>query len=403
MKTVDGGVCAPIGYMASGVHAGIKDGSAEDKLDCALVVSTQPAYVAGVFTKNLMKSPPVYWNQKICDAGEAQAVFINSGNANAATGEQGHTDVRTTAEWVANGAQYGPENVCICSTGVIGVSLPMEKIENGVDDCIDSLSSQRSLDAAKAIMTTDTVAKEYAVEFEMGGKTIRIGAIAKGSGMVSPDMATMICILTTDANIAKEAMYPLVKSATDVSFNRICIDNDMSTSDTVMLFANGRSGENEIATESSEYSTFLKALNAVCVHMAHWLVKDGEGATKFVAIKVDGTETDDDASLMARALGNSQLCKTAFFGEDPNWGRFAAAVGYARVPFDPANLKISVDSIVLCEHGIVADFVEEDAAKIMQQDEFTIQVTAGSGPGQAVFWTSDLSHDYVSINADYRT
>jgi len=403
MKMIEGGVCAPIGYMASGVHAGIKDSSPKDKLDCALIVSTQPAYVSGVFTKNLMKSPPVYWNQKVCEAGEAQAVFINSGNANAATGEPGHEDVKTTAEWVANGAQYGPENVLICSTGVIGVPLPMNKIENGVDDCIDALSAQRGLDAAKAIMTTDTEAKEYSVEFELGGSMVRIGAVAKGSGMISPNMATMICILTTDANIAKEAMYPLVKAAADISFNRICIDNDMSTSDTVMLFANGRSDIEEISIGSPEFSEFQTALNEVSTHMAHWLVKDGEGSTKFVEIKVSGTENNDDASAVARAIGNSQLCKTAFFGEDPNWGRFAAAIGYAEAQFDPTHLKISLNSILLCDGGIAADFVEEDAAAIMKKGEFTIHVSAGSGPGEAVFWTSDLSHDYVSINADYRT
>ncbi len=403
MKTVPGGITAPIGYRAAGVHAGIKEGSPADKLDCALIVSTRPSYVAGVFTQNVMKSPPVFWNQAVCEQGEAQAVFINSGNANAATGERGRKDVETTAAHVANGAKYGPDQVCICSTGVIGVPLPMSRIEHGIDDCIDALSVQRNLDAAKAIMTTDTVPKEYAIELELGGKRVRIGAIAKGSGMISPNMATMICIVTTDATLPKEIMPDLLKSAVDLSFNRISIDNDMSTSDTVLFFANERSECPAITPDSSLYEPFSDALHHVCEHMAKWLVKDGEGATKFVEIAVSGAPSDDDAKAVARSIGNSQLCKTAFFGEDPNWGRFACAAGYAGVDFDPQDLSIALNDVTLCEKGLAAEYAEADAAAVMQRPEFTIHVTLGQGPGNAVFWTSDLSHEYVSINADYRT
>lgn len=403
MKTIPGGITAPIGFRAAGVHAGIKEGSPADNLDCALVVSTRPAYVAGVFTQNVMKSPPVFWNQAICQDGEAQAVFINSGNANAATGEQGRKDVQATAVHVANGAKYGSDKVCICSTGVIGVPLPMRRIEHGIDDCIDSLSAQRNLDAAKAIMTTDTVPKEYAIELELAGKRVRIGSMAKGSGMINPNMATMICIITTDANLPKDIMPSLLKSAVDSSFNQMCIDNDMSTSDTVLLFANERSECPEITPDSALYEPFVHALNHVCEHMAKWLVKDGEGATKFVEIAIKGAPSDDDAKAVARAIGNSQLCKTAFFGEDPNWGRFACAAGYAGVDFDPQDLTIALNDVTICKNGLAADYAEDDAAAVMQQSEFTIHVALGGGPGTAIFWTSDLSHEYVSINADYRT
>lgn len=401
MNFIEGGVTAAAGFKASGVYAGIKKNPT--KLDCALIVSTSDCAVAGVFTKNLMKSPPVFWNIDVCSHGASRAVFINSGNANAATGQRGHDDVKAMAQMVANGAPYGFEEVCICSTGVIGVPLPMEKIENGIDDCIDKLSEHGSPYAAKAILTTDTVIKERAVEIELGGKPVRLGAIAKGSGMMLPNMATMICIMTTDANIPAPLLQRLLKSAVDVSFNQIGIDNDMSTSDTVLLYANGESSAPELAHDSEDYTTFLDALTALCQATAKDLVKDGEGVTKFVEISVTGTQTDDDAKIIARSIGNSQLCKTAFFGQDPNWGRFACATGYAGVNFRPEDLTIALDDVVLCKEGQIANYREEDAAAVMRLPEFTIHVSVGRGKGSGVFWTSDLSHDYVSINADYRS
>ncbi|HIA46554.1 MAG TPA: bifunctional glutamate N-acetyltransferase/amino-acid acetyltransferase ArgJ [Candidatus Hydrogenedentes bacterium] len=401
MTSIEGGVTAPTGFRASGAHAGIKKDP--EKLDCALIMSSAECSVAGVFTQNLMKSPPVFWNIDVCARGSAQAIFINSGNANAATGQRGHDDVKAMAGFVANGAPFSFEEVCICSTGVIGVPLPMRNIENGIDDCIDSLSDHGSPYAAQAIMTTDTVQKERAIEIEIAGKPVRLGAIAKGSGMISPKMATMICILTTDAAIPSNLLDELLKASVEVSFNQIGIDNDMSTSDTVLVFANRKSPAPEIQKDSPESETFATALTALCQDMAKDLVKDGEGATKFIEITVKGTKNNQDAKIVSRAIGNSQLCKTAFFGQDPNWGRFACAAGYAGVDFEPADLTIAVNDVVLCEKGEVAQYREEDAAAVMHLPEFVLHVSIGRGDGSAVYWTSDLSHDYVSINADYRS
>ena len=402
MKAVEGGVCAPRGFRAGSVAAGIKEGS-EDK-DCALVVSEEPCTVAGMFTTNVMKSPPVRWNQEVCAGGRARAVFLNSGNANAATGVRGHRDVATTVDKVAKVLGIAPEEVCVCSTGVIGVPLPMDRIATGINGCCDALSENGSLDAATAIMTTDTEPKSYAIEVEISGGKVRLGAIAKGSGMISPNMATMICVITTDAAFeSADDLRPLVILAVEHSFNQIGVDNDMSTSDTVLVLANGASGTSPLVPGSEDYEAFGEALLDISQHMARWLVRDGEGATKFVEITVSGTGTDEEAKSIARAIGNSQLCKTAFFGEDPNWGRFACAAGYAGVDFEPGALDICLNDLKICDGGLVADYEEDDAAAIMKQREFRIGVSVGSGSGAAIFWTSDLSHGYVSINADYRS
>ena len=401
MKPIEGGVCAPEGFKASGVHAGLKKNP--EKLDCSLVMSDSECVVAGTFTKNVMKSPPVHWNIDVCARGKSWGVFINSGNANAATGKQGFADVKEMAAHVASSGPFLPNDVCICSTGVIGVLLPMDTIENGIDDCIDELSNLGGTRAAQAIMTTDTVPKERALEIELGGKAVKLGAMAKGSGMISPNMATMIAVITTDADMAHELLQPLVQSIVEQSFNQISVDNDMSTSDTVLVFANGQSEASPIEADSPEYDQFAEALTALCLDIAKDLVKDGEGATKFVEISVTGTQNDEDAKTIARSIGHSQLCKTAFFGQDPNWGRFACAAGYSGVDFSPEDLSVALDELVLCEKGQVAQYREEDAAAIMLLPEFTVHVCVGQGSGKALFWTSDLSHDYVSINADYRS
>jgi len=401
MKAVEGGVCAPKGFRASGVAAGIKPGST--KLDCALIVSDAPATVAGMFTTNVMKSPPVYRNQDVCAAGSARAVFLNSGNANAATGERGHADVQTTVEAVAGALGIGAEETCVCSTGVIGVPLPMDRIQNGINNCAKALSAAGSPDAAVAIMTTDTVPKEFAYEVELSSGTVRLGAIAKGSGMISPNMATMLCTITTDVSVTAADLRSMLQAAVDLSFHQMCIDNDLSTSDTVLILANGESGIPPIDPDSNDREQFQAALTELCQELAMALVRDGEGASKFIEIAVSGTASDDDAKTIARAIGNSQLCKTAFFGEDANWGRFACAAGYAGVAFDPADLMITLGDLPICSGGLAADYAEEDAAAIMKQHDIRLTVSVGDGSGRATFWTSDLSHDYVSINADYRT
>ncbi len=395
-----GGITAPKGFRASGVSAGIR--KKPGRRDCALIVSDTPATVAGMFTTNLMKSPPVYWNIKVCSGGKARAVFINSGNANAATGMRGHEDVATTVEALHKAASIPQDEICICSTGVIGVNLPMDRILAGVKQCAESLSKEGSPDAAEAIMTTDTVRKEFAAELNLSGGAIRFGAIAKGSGMVSPNMATMIAVITTDASIDHPTLKAALRVAVDQSFHRICIDNDLSTSDTVLVFANGESGV-KIPGDSKDFAVFQDSLTAFCQEIAKALVKDGEGATKFVEISVRGTVNDIDAKTIARAIAQSQLCKTAFFGQDANWGRFACAAGYAGVQFKPEDLCIWVDGVQLMDSGGACAYEEADASAVMKQPSFTIRLQVGNGPGAAVFWTSDLSHDYVSINADYRT
>jgi len=401
VTSIEGGVTAPKGYQASGIPAGIKPGST--KKDCALILSDAPASVAGVFTTNIMKSPPVIQNVEVCERGTARAVFINSGNANAATGEAGMRDVAQSAEWIAAACNCDPLEVCLSSTGVIGVPLPMDRIKLGVDACAEALSSDGSLDAAEAIMTTDTVPKERAKEAELSTGVIRLGGIAKGSGMIAPNMATMIAVITSDASIEPSDLRPIIKEAADRSFNRIGIDNDMSTSDTVLVLANGAAGLPPLTEGSPDLAIFSQALNTLCEELAKDLVRDGEGATKFVEIAVSGTETDSDAQTIARAIGLSQLSKAAFFGEDPNWGRFACAAGYSGVDFDPAHISVALDDLTIMHKGLAADYKEEDAVAVMKQPEFTVRVSVGDGPGQALFWTSDLSHGYVSINADYRT
>lgn len=401
MKPIEGGVAAPAGFTASGVAAAIKPRTT--KRDCALIVSDCDASVAGAFTQNIMKSPPVYWNKTICEKGTARAVFLNSGNANAVTGEQGYQDVRTTAEHVADRLNTTAEDVCICSTGIIGVLLPMDRILSGVNAAVAALSPDGGLAAAEAIMTTDTVPKEIAVEVPCSNGAVRIGAIAKGSGMVAPNMATMICVLTTDAAVEPAVLQSLLSQRVMESFNSITIDNDMSTSDTVLCLANGKSGVRIHEDAPEDFAAFQAAFQHVCEFMAKALVKDGEGATKLVEIRVEQAPSDADARIVARSIANSMLCKTAFFGEDANWGRIACAAGYAGVPFEPGNLAIWFDKVQLVTGGMPAGYQENEAAAVMKRESFTVRVALGAGSGTAVFWTSDLSHGYVTINADYRT
>ncbi|MDX9971539.1 MAG: bifunctional glutamate N-acetyltransferase/amino-acid acetyltransferase ArgJ [FCB group bacterium] len=395
------GVTAPTGFRAAGFAAAIKPTSS--KKDCALVVSEAPASVAGVFTQNKVKSATVLWNQEICRQGTAQAVFVNSGNANACTGEQGLRDAEATAERVAEGLGASRDNVCVCSTGVIGVPLPMDRILNGVDGCLASLSPEGGADAAVAIMTTDTVPKEASIEVELSRGRVTVGAMAKGSGMIAPNTATMLVFITTDASIEPGPLYSLLKQAADRSFNCICIDNDCSTNDTVLCLANGLAEAQPLMPGTPDYAAFGEALVSLCQDLAQRLVRDGEGATKFVTISVSGADTDEDAKMIARAVAQSQLCKTAFYGNDANWGRIACAAGYSGAPLNPDSLQVWLNDIKVMEDGRRADYREEDASERVRQPEFTVRISVGEGPGQAVFWTSDLSFDYIRINAEYRS
>jgi glutamate N-acetyltransferase/amino-acid N-acetyltransferase len=402
VKTINGGVCAPKGFRASAVNAKIKNLNTT-KLDCALIVSDVSAAVAGCFTTNQVKAAPVQWSQGVCIREAARALFINSGNANACTGSQGIEDTQATAEAVALGLNVPITEVAIMSTGVIGNLLPMDRIRNGVEGCIPLLSISGSGDASRAIMTTDTVPKEIAVEVPLDGGIIRIGAICKGAGMICPNMATMLCAVTTDARIEASALRALLREAVEKSFNRVCIDNDMSTNDTVLCLANGLSGTPELVAGTASHAAFGEALTFVCQQMAQMLVRDGEGVTKFVEIQALGAPTEADAKAIAKSIANSMLVKTAFNGEDPNWGRIACAAGYAGVNFSQSDLCIWLDEVIGSGRWTAHGYEESDAAAVMKRPEFTVKVRVGEGSGECVYWTSDLSKDYVSINADYRS
>ncbi len=402
MTKIDGGITAPKGFQASGVSAHIKN-LKSTKQDCALIVSDRPGAVAGVFTTNRVKAAPVLWTQGVCARKTARAVFANSGNANACTGSRGMSDAQATAERVGAGLKIPAEQVCLLSTGVIGVPLPMDRILKGVDASLAALSPDGGADAARAIMTTDTVPKEMAVEVAMDGGAVRLGAIAKGAGMIAPNMATMLCIITTDAAIDPDVLHGLLRGCAAATFNCICVDNDMSTNDTVICLANGASGVPMLKSGTDNFAGFARALHEICLNMAQALVRDGEGATKFVEIQVEGAPSDADAATIAKSIAASQLCKTAFFGQDPNWGRIACAAGYSGVAINPDTLCIWLGAVEVVHNGLPTAFEESAAAAHMQQKDILIRVSVGSGPGRAKFWTSDLSHDYVTINADYRT
>ncbi|HOC68678.1 MAG: Arginine biosynthesis bifunctional protein ArgJ [Candidatus Hydrogenedentes bacterium ADurb.Bin101] len=402
MKSLDKGVCAPAGFRAGAAAGGIKKAGTQ-RLDCALIVSDMPASVAGVFTTNMVQAAPVRYCREICRAGKGRAIFANSGNANACTGDPGYADVLKTADIAGALLKLPPDEICVCSTGVIGVPMPMDRLEKGVCACVAALSDDGSPDTARAIMTTDTKPKELAVEVSCGGGRVRLGGIAKGAGMIAPNMATMLCFLTTDAAVAPADLRHLLHAAAEQSFNCICVDNDMSTNDTLLCLANGASGTVPIVPGGADYARFGEALNELCRELAQALVRDGEGATKFVEIEVTGVPDDRAARQIAASVARSQLCKTAFYGQDANWGRIACAAGYAGVVFDPGLLDVYIQGIRVLAHGCPVAYEEVEIQARMQAPELRVRLELNSGGGHATFWTSDLSVEYVTINADYRT
>lgn len=402
MTSISGGVCTPHGFRAGAAAAGIKK-PGSTRPDCALIVSERPATVAGTFTTNVVCAAPVRYTRTICERGVARAIFVNSGNANACTGERGQQDVLQTAEFVGKLLGIPSQEICIASTGVIGVPLPMDRILEGIKGCVDALSEEGNADAARAIMTTDTVPKSFATEVAISGGIVRIGGIAKGAGMIAPTMATMLCFLATDANVAPEPLRHALRSVVDESFNCICIDNDMSTNDMVLILANGASETSALVPGTADFVRFTDALRYVCTELAKALVRDGEGATKFVEIEVMGTSDSASAKQVAASVARSQLCKTAFYGQDANWGRIACAVGYSGVNFDPANLTIYLQGIQVLSGGCPVSYREHDLQERMKEKEIHVRIDLNHGLGQARFWTSDLSVDYVKINADYRS
>ncbi len=401
----NGSVTSVPGFKASGITCGLKKSG---NPDMALVFAEKPANFAGVFTSCVFAAAPVrVCQKKVRSSAAAQAFIINSGNANACTGTSGLANAEKMCALTAAELDIAPESVLVASTGRIGVQMPMDIIEKGIKLAVSGLAADGGNQAAQAIMTTDTVPKAAAVSVEINGKTVTIGAICKGVGMIDPHMtvaphATMICCITTDVKCDNALLEKLLADNADNSFNRITVDGDMSTNDSCVIFANGDSGVT-LEENSADTAAFKSALLALMQNLARKQVMDGEGATKFVAIEVDGAPDTESAKLLAEAVANSLLCKTAWFGCDPNWGRIVAALGYAGVKFDPDKVDVFYDDKIVVSKGGDAGTPEKDLAQILQNREFTVKVHLNQGKGEYWVWTSDVSYEYVKINAEYHT
>ena len=404
MKTfecVEGGVTAAQGFLASGVAAGIKH---KDRKDMALVYASAPAAVAAVYTTNKVEAAPVRIDRERTRSGQAQAVVINSGCANACTGETGLANALEMARVTAEALGIDERLVLVCSTGVIGVHLPMERIAAGAKLAAGALSRGGGHDAACAIMTTDTVDKQVAVELEIEGRTVFIGGMCKGSGMIEPNMATMLGFITTDAAIHPKALDQALREAVEVSFNRVVVDGDRSTNDTVILMASGAAGNQMLTPYHPQWQYFVDALTTVCLELGKKTVLDGEGATKFVTVRVKGARTAEDAQMAARAVSKSPLVKTSWFGLDPNWGRVIAAVGYSGAEVDDQKAQIYYGDICAYDRGRVAGKALLKAMQdVMRKRAFDVTVNLNLGDSEDVVYTCDFSCDYVKINAEYTT
>ena len=400
----NGSTTSVAGFKAAGVVAGFKRSGAPD---FALLVSDVPANFAGVFTSCTFAAAPVrLCRERVRNGGTLRAVAVNSGNANACTGKAGLDNARLTCCMAAERLGISPDEVAVSSTGRIGVQMPMDTIEKGLDLAVPALSCDGGNDAAQAIMTTDTVPKAVAVEFELDGKTVTIGAMTKGAGMIDPKLvglhATMLCFITTDVKADNSTLQSLLEDNAENSFNRITVDGDMSTNDTVLLLANGKSGV-EIVPGSENEKIFKSALLEVMQSLARKMVTDGEGTTKVVTIEVVNAKSVKDARIAAEAVANSLLCKTAWFGNDPNWGRVVAALGYSGAEFDPDLCDIYYDGVPVVTDGGDAGTPEADLADIVKKDSFTIRCDFKEGSSDYWGWSSDISYEYVKINADYHT
>lgn len=389
------------GFSFSSVEAAIKKAG---RKDLALIFSEVPATAAAVFTTSSVKAAPVLLSREHIASGFAQALIVNSGNANACTGESGMKVAQETSGLVARALGIDSTAVQVCSTGVIGVQMPMERIRTAIPALVDGLTSGTLDDIAQAIMTTDTFQKMEACSGQAGGVSYTVAGIAKGAGMIMPNMATMLSFIITDAAVEPGFLQNSFRKAVDRSFNAITVDGDMSTNDTCLIMANGMAGNPAIIEGSSEGDSFTKNLNGVLLSLAKQIVKDGEGATKFVEIRVSGAKDDSDAKRAAMAIANSSLVKTAFYGQDANWGRIFAAIGYSGAEVDQSLLALHFDDVCMARNGIFAgEDAEARGTEILKQKEFTVSVDLGIGTGTATVYTSDLTHEYVSINADYRS
>ena len=407
LKFIDGGVCAAQGFRAAGIHVGVKT-HATWKKDVALIVSDVECAAAGVFTKNVVKSAPIHVTRAHLADGKARAVIANSGNANACA-PQGEENAEKMCVAAAKAIGCAPEDMVVASTGVIGQTLNVSVIEEGMPALYDALaaSDEASDAAAHAIMTTDTVKKEVAVETVIGGKTVRMGGIAKGSGMIHPNMGTMLCFLTTDCAISPEMIKTALLETVNVSFNRISVDGDTSTNDTCCVLANGLAGNAPITEKGEDYDAFLEALQALCVTLAKKMASDGEGARHLLTCTVSGAKEEAQAETIAKSVISSTLTKAAIFGADANWGRVLCAMGYSGAEFDPETVDVSFASaageIAVCEKGRGLDFDEDLAKKILTEHDVEILVDLHSGSAQCTCWGCDITYDYIKINGDYRT
>lgn len=399
MKEIPGGITAPKGFLAAGVYAGIKRNK---KLDLALIYSEREAVAAGVFTMNRVKAAPVIVTRKQIRNGVLRAVIANSGNANACTGRAGMMDAKEMVELTAKALSIDKGLVGVASTGVIGAALPMDRIRPAIGVAAGALTAKGGEDAAAAIMTTDTFPKEFALQGKIGGKRVTVGGIAKGSGMIYPNMATMLAFVSTDAVIERDVLTGIFKNATDRSFNRITVDGDTSTNDMALCLANGMAGNTPLA--GKELGKFQEMLERVCAELASMIVKDGEGATKLVEIRVRGARSMKDADRVGRAVANSMLVKTAIYAGDPNWGRIMAAIGYAGAYIREEDIAISFDKVTLVKRGVgLGKPVEQRVAEVMKNREYTITIDLNVGDEEATVLTTDLSYDYVKINVAYRS
>lgn len=399
---MEGRFLNPVGYSYAGIHAGLK----KRKKDMALIVSDRMATSAAAFTTNVVKAAPVIYDMGILKGGKAQAILVNSGNANACTGTRGLEDAGHSAALVAHELGIPEDAVFVSSTGVIGVPLDMERIEGGIKELATSLGGD-PIPAAEAILTTDTKTKLASVEVEIDGKSVTISGMAKGSGMIHPNMATMLCFIITDATIGHEALQKLLGKGISDSFNMISVDGDTSTNDSVIVLANGASGCGEIEEGSTAYAAFASAFDQVLGELARQIVKDGEGASRFIEMRVTGASSKADARTLARAVISSSLVKAAFFGADANWGRILCAMGYSGASFNPDLVDLDFISakgkIRVLEGGVPLPFDEDEAKAILLEKEVAVLADCHQGDGEAVAWGCDLTYDYVKINGDYRS
>lgn len=407
MRQIEGGVTAAKGFEAAATAAAIKY---KGRTDMALIYSTVPCHAAGTFTTNIVKAAPVKWDMEVVKHAEyAQAVVVNSGIANACTGAEGYQYCLETAEAAAEALGIAKEAVLVGSTGVIGMQLPMDRIRAGVKVLAETKdgSLEKGTEAAKAIMTTDTVKKEIAVQFTLGGKEVTLGGMCKGSGMIHPNMCTMLSFVTTDAAISKEMLQKALSADIKDTYNMISVDGDTSTNDTVLLLANGLAGNAEITEENEDYHTFLRALNFVNTCLARKMAGDGEGATALFTVKVIHAESKEQAVTLSKSVITSSLTKAAIYGHDANWGRILCAMGYSGAQFDPEKVDLTFESAAgsmkIIENGVALDYSEEQATKILSEEEVIVIADVKMGDAEATAWGCDLTYDYVKINADYRS